>query len=140
MSDTIIIEDGSDQDAARLAALHAIVRRSPILTTVLDRWTDIRLADCWLAGGAIAQTVWNDCLRQPPAYGIADVDLVYFDAQDVSERAEAEHSARIRMLFSDLPVWIDVKNEARVHLWYESKFGQAIAPYASTADAITTFP
>jgi hypothetical protein len=35
---------------------------------------------------------------------------------------------------------IDVKNEARVHLWYEAKFGYAIRPYASVADAITTFP
>jgi hypothetical protein len=43
-------------------------------------------------------------------------------------------------VFSDLSIWIDVKNEARVHLWYESKFGRPLAPYISTADAISTFP
>jgi hypothetical protein len=27
-----------------------------------------------------------------------------------------------------------------VHLWYAEKFGNALAPYVSTEDAITTFP
>ena len=43
-------------------------------------------------------------------------------------------------LFADLGLWLDVKNEARVHLWYAEKFGTALAPYVSTEDAITTFP
>lgn len=33
-----------------------------------------------------------------------------------------------------------MKNEARVHLWYEAKFGYPITPYVSTTDAIATFP
>lgn len=43
-------------------------------------------------------------------------------------------------MFSQLSVWIDVKNEARVHLWYEAKFGKAIGPYTSVVDAIDSFP
>jgi uncharacterized protein len=35
---------------------------------------------------------------------------------------------------------LDVKNEARVHLWYKDRFGYAIEPYSSSADAIATFP
>lgn len=46
----------------------------------------------------------------------------------------------IRGLFSGCGVSIDVKNEARVHLWYSSKFGEQIMPYTSTWHAITTFP
>ncbi|MBZ9792989.1 nucleotidyltransferase family protein, partial [Rhizobium sp. 3T7] len=34
----------------------------------------------------------------------------------------------------------DVKNQARVHSWYEAKFGYSIDPYTSTVEAITTFP
>src|SRR5262249_30833403 len=34
----------------------------------------------------------------------------------------------------------DVKNEARVHLWYQAKFGYPIVPYSSSAEAIATFP
>ena len=69
-----------------------------------------------------------------------DVDLVYFDATDFSERQEACRAERLRDLFSGLPVRIDAKNEARVHLWYTAKFGYAIAPYTSATHAITTFP
>jgi uncharacterized protein len=35
---------------------------------------------------------------------------------------------------------LDVKNEARVHVWYRQKFGYAIPPYRSSAAAIATFP
>lgn len=76
----------------------------------------------------------------PSTHGISDIDIVYFDPDDLTENGEAQHAARIRAAFSHLPVWIDVKNEARVHTWYEAKFGHQIVPYTSTADAITTFP
>lgn len=98
------------------------------------------MPDCWLVAGVLAQTVWNDAFGLPSTHGISDIDLVYFDGDDLSEEAEARHSKRIRDLFFDLGMWFDVKNEARVHLWYAVKFGNAIAPYVSTEDAITTFP
>jgi len=120
--------------------LQSIVAESPILSPFFERWEDIALPDGWLVAGAIAQTVWNHAFGLPPAHGINDIDIVYLDATDLSEDAEAAHAARLRSIFSDLPVWIDVKNEARVHLWYEAKFGYAIEPYRSVADAITTFP
>jgi uncharacterized protein len=63
-----------------------------------------------------------------------------FDEQDLSFEAEASHERRLRGLFQHLPIKLDVKNEARVHLWYEDRFGPAIKPYSSSADAIATFP
>jgi hypothetical protein len=124
----------------QVAQVHNLALRSPILSAILGRWADIGLPDCWLVAGALAQTVWNGAFELPPAHGIADVDIVYFDADDLSEETEAMQSARVRQLFEHLPVWIDVKNEARVHLWYGAKFGREIPPYVSTADAISTFP
>lgn len=35
---------------------------------------------------------------------------------------------------------LDVKNEARVHLWYEKVFRYPIEPYMSVASAIASFP
>lgn len=35
---------------------------------------------------------------------------------------------------------MDTKNQARVHIWYRSKFGYDIQPYQSTEDAIATWP
>lgn len=66
--------------------------------------------------------------------------FVYFDSKDISEESEALYSARIRAAFSESPVKIDVKNQARVHCWYKTRFGYSINPYTSAANAIATFP
>jgi uncharacterized protein len=120
--------------------LRLVLTRSPIVATIVDRWPQIDLPDCWLVAGCLAQTVWNDAFGLPVTHGISDIDLVYFDGEDLSVETEAGHAVRLRTLFADLGLWIDVKNEARVHLWYAEKFGNALAPYVSTEDAITTFP
>ncbi|NEH47469.1 hypothetical protein GR210_01515 [Rhizobium leguminosarum] len=120
--------------------LYGIILKSPLLSTLLHNWDKVALPDSWLVAGAIAHTVWNQTFGFPLAHGINDIDIVYFDANDLSEDAETDHAARVRTTFSDLPIWIDVKNEARVHLWYEAKFGYRINPYTSTTDAIATFP
>ena len=86
------------------SSLRAIVAGSPILTTILNRWSSIDLPDCWLSGSAIAQTVWNAAFGLSPEYGLADIDLVYFDAADLSEEGEALQAARIRSLFPDMPL------------------------------------
>jgi hypothetical protein len=39
-----------------------------------------------------------------------------------------------------MAIKLDVKNEARVHIWYQARFGYAIERYLSSADAIATFP
>ena len=120
--------------------LCCIVTASPIFRTILHRWNAIDLPDCWLSGSAIAQTIWNAEFGFSPEHGFADVDLVYFNSADLAEESEAQNATRIRGLFSDLPLWIDAKNEARVHLWYQAKFGYEIAPYRSSQHAISTFP
>jgi uncharacterized protein len=33
-----------------------------------------------------------------------------------------------------------VKNQAAVHLWYPERFGVAVEPFNSTAEAVATFP
>jgi hypothetical protein len=111
-------------------AVDAIVRRAPALD--LPQW--------YLGAGCIAQTVWNVRSGAPAMRDIADYDLVYFDAADLSEIAEVRQARRAAALFGDLGVRVDVKNQARVHLWYAAHFGNAIVPYQSTRDAIDSWP
>ncbi len=120
--------------------LTALVLGHPILSGIMKAWPQLALPDCWLSGSAIAQARWNEAFGLPATHGIADVDLVYFDASDLSEKAEDEHAVRIARIFPDMPVRIDLKNQARVHLWYEARFDYAIEPYRSAAQAIATFP
>ncbi|MEO1224842.1 MAG: nucleotidyltransferase family protein [Pseudomonadota bacterium] len=113
---------------------------SPLLRPVLDRWDSIALPNCWLVAGAVAQTVWNVKLGNALDHGIRDVDLVYFDQNTLDHESERREETRIRSQFGDASASFDVKNEARVHLWYEDRFGYPIAPYRSVEDAIATFP
>jgi uncharacterized protein len=120
--------------------LHVSLLQNECLADILERFDEIALPDAWLVVGFIAQTIWNLACGQPAELGIKDVDLIYFDEQDLSLGAEAGHQRRFRNLFGHLPIKLDVKNEARVHLWYPERFGYAIAPYRSSTDAIATFP
>ena len=116
-------KEGGVVRASEQAELEGIVFKSTLLLPILRAWREIALPDCWLVAGAVAQTVWNHAFGLPLTHGISDVDIVYFDADDLSEESEANQAARVRDMFSDLPAWIDVKYEARVHCWYEAKFG-----------------
>jgi hypothetical protein len=41
--------------------------------------------------------------------------------------------------FADLPIPVEVRNQARVHLWYERRFGSPAPAFTSSADAIDHF-
>ncbi len=69
------------------------------------------------------QNVWNAIDGREPGWGIKDYDLFYFDDSDLSWEAENEVLHRADRLFADVPAIIEMRNEARVHLWYEEKFG-----------------
>lgn len=125
---------------ATVQALRKAVSASPLLQPVLQQWGQIALPDAWLSGSALAQTLWNVRFGFSLEYGISDLDLVYFDDKDLGAFAEERHSRRITELFQELPVQIDLKNQARVHLWYAERFGYDIAPYLSSRGAIATFP
>jgi uncharacterized protein len=125
---------------ALLDDLEVALEQNKWLREILERFEEIALPDSWLVAGSIAQTIWNLGCGRSAELGLKDVDLIYFDDQDLSFDAEASHERRLRDLFRRLPIKLDVKNEARVHLWYEERFGYAIKPYLSSADAIATFP
>ena len=66
--------------------------------------------------------------------------MVYFDPTDLSLEAENEIIQKAAGFFKRFSIPVDIKNQARVHLWYEEKFGYAISPYKSIENAIDTWP
>lgn len=97
------------------------------------------LPDWYLAAGCLFQTVWNVLDGHDPARGINDYDLIYCDARDLSWEAEDVVIRRCAEAFSDLPIEVEVRNQARVHLWYEDHFGVPCPPLRSSADAIDRY-
>ncbi len=70
----------------------------------------------YLAAGCVAQTVWNVRGSRPPEEGIRDYDLPYFEPNDLSWEAEDMAIQAATPIFAGLPVGVEVRNEARVHL------------------------
>ncbi|HET8604030.1 MAG TPA: nucleotidyltransferase family protein [Marmoricola sp.] len=115
------------------------MRADPVCAAVLDRLPRLGLPEWWLTAGAVFQNVWNQVEGRPPGFGIKDYDVFYFDDADLSWEAEDRVIRSAAALFSDLEATIEVRNEARVHLWYEDKFGVAAEPFTSARDAIDAF-
>ena len=120
--------------------LAAHLRNSSVLWECLERLAGLGLPGCYLGAGCIAQTVWNAAHGKPPAAHIDDYDIVYFDAGDLTESGENVTRAMVHDVMGGLPISVDVKNQARVHLWYRQRFGYDIVPYTSTGDAIASWP
>jgi uncharacterized protein len=124
-----------DQDEHRYQEeVKTIIMQSSRLMNVLDKAQTLDLPDWYVAGGAIFQTVWNNKHGFDLDQGIADYDLVYFD-HDTSYEAEDVYIKRAKEVFGTLPV--EVRNQARVHLWFKSHFGRNIEPALSTEHAIS---
>jgi hypothetical protein len=123
----------------QLAALRSAVTRNRTLTEVLTRAAALDLPGWYLVAGALCQTVWNVTTGQPPEAGILDYDLVYFDASDLSWAAEDRVIKRGDEVFAGLPAPVQIRNQARVHLWYAGKFGIACPPHTSSEAAISTY-
>lgn len=111
----------------------------PVCAAVLERMPALGLSEWWLTAGAVFQNVWNALSGMPPGAGIKDYDVFYFDKSDLSWEAEDRIIRAAAKLFADIGATIEIRNEARVHLWYEERFGKAISPFASACDAIDSF-
>jgi hypothetical protein len=126
--------------AALERRLEEIVRIGPTLMQVLGTARALDLPDWLIFSGAVYQRVLNHLTGRDLDYGIKDYDLGYFDASDISYEAEDAVIRRVAAAYppplSDL---VEVRNQARVHLWFEGKFGEPYAPLADTAEALGRF-
>ena len=122
------------------ARLIEIVRADPGLMHVLRGVRDLDLPDWRVVSGAVYQSVWNARTGRPAGYGIKDYDLAYFDAADVSYDAEDVVIRRVAAAFDEpFRSQIEVRNQARVHLWFENRFGEPYEPLHSTDAALSRF-
>jgi uncharacterized protein len=113
----------------------ADVMRNPGNTAVLKALRTLQMPDAWLVAGSLFQAVWNQQCGQPAAAGVKDYDVFYFDPDDLSPEAEARAQAQVAGAIAHAGargLVVEVKNQARVHLWYEAWFGH---PYSALQDA-----
>jgi hypothetical protein len=71
-------------------------------------------------------------------HDIRDYDILHSDP-DVSWQTEDDAICRAATAFAELGVPIEVRNQTRVHLWYEEKFGSPYPPLSCATDGIDRF-
>ena len=123
---------------ALTARFQAIIRDSPHLMDCLRIARDLDLPDWMIVSGALYNQVWNVLTGRPEMYGVKDVDLFYHDPSDLSWEGEDTVIRRGRALFPAAPP-VEIRNQARVHLWYEAHFGVPCAPIRDSRDAVDRF-
>ncbi len=122
------------------ARLEKIVRADPDLMRLLDCLRTLALPEGWIVSGCIYQTVWNTLTGRPRGTGLQDYDVIYFDADDPSWEAEDAVIRRAAEAATGFPAPIQVRNQARVHLWYEARFCAPYPPLGFAADSLTRYP
>ena len=117
-----------------------LVRRNPVNAAILDRLPQLRefAPQAMLVAGSLFGTVWNVQSGHEPTAHIRDYDLFYWDA-DLSYDSEDAMIRRAAPLFADLGAPIELRNQARVHLWFNPKHGLNRPPLTSAREGVAQF-
>jgi uncharacterized protein len=122
-----------DADAFLAAAL-----RNPVNEAIANELFRLAVPDGWIVAGCLVQTAWNVLTNRAVDYGINDYDVFYFDA-DTSWQAEDAVIDELQRGLVRLGVKVEVRNQARVHLWYSQKHGLPYPALHCSTDGIDRF-
>ncbi len=126
--------------AEQAAAVLSAVLANPVNAVLLAGLSEDVLPDWILTAGCICQSVWNAQTNRDPLYGIHDYDVFYFDGTDLSYEAEDRAvRAALKAVGPIDDVDIQIRNQARVHFWYEAHFGTSYPVLRSARDGIDQF-
>lgn len=92
----------------------------------------------YLGAGGVNQTVFNYYHGYDLNHGIKDFDIVYFD-DDESYESEDIIIKDLSERLSHVDTSFDIKNQARVYIWYNEKYGTNRERYSSVEDAISSW-
>jgi hypothetical protein len=105
---------------------------------ILRTARECNLPDWFVGAGVIRNLAWDFLhgYRQPTP--VADVDVAFFDPNDLSRDWDQEVQQELHRRLPQVP-W-EATNQAAVHLWYAQVFGLAADPLSSSEEAIGTWP
>lgn len=132
------LAEASTVEAPTAETFIADALTNPLNGVILERLPDLGIDQPWLVAGCLYGAAWNRLAGRPPAENVKDYDVFYWD-EDTSWEAEDTVIRRGDALFADLGVTVEFKNQKRVPLWYEQRFGMPFPPVAHAAEAIGLF-
>lgn len=105
-----------------------LLKADKLRMTCLEAARQVNLPDWYLGAGFLRNAIWDHLHHKPVMTPLNDVDLVYYDAGNISLQAEQETEARLSNLCPGV-TW-EVRNQARMH----ERHGHA--PYENTSQGI----
>lgn len=108
--------------------LETILRQAPLRLRALGIVRSLALPDWAIGAGFIRAAVWDALSGFTAASAVDDIDVLYFDPEELSAERDAMLETQLREIEPALP-W-SVRNQARMHV------RNGDAPYRSTADAL----
>ena len=128
----------NDVETALHARLKEVVQDCGWLMDALRAVRSLGLSSWCIGAGAVRNAVWDALSGHHRPSALSDVDVAFFDADDLDAERDAALQARLAAVLPAVP-W-EVTNQAAVHLWFESFFGHAVEPLHSLEDAVATWP
>lgn len=110
---------------------------NPANAELLARLPELGLNQCFLNAGCLFQATWNRLSGHEADRGVKDYDVSYFDDTDLSWEAEDRVIRAVAAMFGGIAV--EIRNQARVHLWYRQRFGANYPQLSSTRDGIDRY-
>jgi hypothetical protein len=111
-----------------MSLVATIIAQDPVGMKQLRAARALALPDWCIAAGFVRNRVWDHLHGITPPRPPADIDVLYFDAGDLSKETEQGFEARLGDLLPGAP-W-QVRNQARMHVWKD------LPPHKDTADAM----
>lgn len=116
----------------------SILKQNKDLMAILNYIDSLNLPNYYIAAGSVFQTIWNYYDKKPLNNGIKDIDVIYYDSNNLSKESEEELENNVKNYFkqNSLNYEFDVHNEARMHLWKKENENKNINQYKNSEDAI----
>lgn len=116
----------------------SILEENKDLMIILDYLAKLNLPNFYIAAGSIFQTIWNYYDNRPLNYGIKDIDIIYYDKDNLTKEVEQKLENQIIDFLKqqNLNYEVDIHNEARMHLWKKENENKDIDQYQNSEDAI----
>lgn len=109
-----------------------LIQNDQWMIDILTATQTLALPDWWICAGFVRSKIWDTLHEFSERTPLPDIDVVYFDAVNISEEKEKQYENQLLELMLTIP-W-SVKNQARMHLRNQ------VEPYSSTVDGIAKFP
>ena len=117
------------EEAIYKQELHQIICSNAWFMTVLKAVRDCAPPDWFVGAGVIRNVVWDHLHGYAKPTPLADVDVAFFDPNDLCPERDRVVQKRLHDYLPAVP-W-EATNQAAVHLWYEKAFGYTVPPLES---------